>query len=94
MREQTERPATITEGTNRLAPWTLTVDGIVDAWRTAKATGRLTVGERVPDGWDGEAAGRIVATLERAGTREDAFAFGALDRTPGTAPVLESRNSG
>lgn len=64
LREQTERPATITHGTNRLAPWPLSVDGIVDAWRAAKANGRRAVGERVPEGWDGEAATRIVAALD------------------------------
>jgi UDP-N-acetylglucosamine 2-epimerase (non-hydrolysing) len=64
LREQTERPATITHGTNRLAPWPLSVDGIVDAWRAAMANGRRAVGERVPEGWDGEAATRIVAALD------------------------------
>jgi UDP-N-acetylglucosamine 2-epimerase (non-hydrolysing) len=64
LREQTERPATITHGTNRLAPWPLSVDGIVDVWRAAMANGRRAVGERVPEGWDGEAATRIVAALD------------------------------
>jgi UDP-N-acetylglucosamine 2-epimerase (non-hydrolysing) len=64
LREQTERPATLTEGTNRLAPWPLTLDGIVDAWRAAASTGRRAVGERAPDGWDGQAAARIVAALK------------------------------
>jgi len=66
LRAQTERPATITEGTNRLAPWPLTVEGIMDAWRGAMAIGRRRVGERVPVGWDGQAAARIVAALEAA----------------------------
>ena len=63
LRVQTERPATVTDGTNRLAPWPLTVDGIVDSWRAAMASGRRAVGERVPEGWDGDAAIRIVAAL-------------------------------
>jgi UDP-N-acetylglucosamine 2-epimerase (non-hydrolysing) len=65
LRAQTERPVTIVQGTNRLAPWPLTVTGIVEAWRAAVAAGRCGVGERVPDGWDGHAAARVVAALER-----------------------------
>ncbi|HKW01846.1 MAG TPA: UDP-N-acetylglucosamine 2-epimerase (non-hydrolyzing) [Vicinamibacterales bacterium] len=66
LRAQTERPSTITHGTNRLAPWPLTVDGIVDACRSAKAVGRRGLGERVPEGWDGQAAARVVAALDAA----------------------------
>ena len=66
LRAQTERPTTVTEGTNRLAAWPLTVDGIIEAARGAMATGRCGVGERVPEGWDGGAAKRIVAALEAA----------------------------
>jgi UDP-N-acetylglucosamine 2-epimerase (non-hydrolysing) len=69
LREQTERPVTITEGTNRLAPWPLTVDGIVDAWRGAMAGARRAICGRVPEGWDGRAATRIVAALDAATTR-------------------------
>jgi UDP-N-acetylglucosamine 2-epimerase (non-hydrolysing) len=66
LREQTERPATVNEGTNRLASWPLTVDGIIDVWRAALFQERRNVGERVPEGWDGRAASRIVARLEDA----------------------------
>jgi len=66
LRAQTERPVTVTEGTNRLAPWPLRQEGIVKAARGAIATGRVGVGERVPEGWDGGAAKRIVAALEAA----------------------------
>ncbi len=61
LREQTERPITLTAGTNRLAPWPLTVQGILGAWRDA-AVGR---GARkpAPEGWDGRAAARIVEAL-------------------------------
>jgi UDP-N-acetylglucosamine 2-epimerase (non-hydrolysing) len=61
LREQTERPVTITHGTNRLAPWPPTVDGIVDAYRDACAR-RGQARER-PEGWDGCAAQRVVDVL-------------------------------
>jgi UDP-N-acetylglucosamine 2-epimerase (non-hydrolysing) len=64
LREQTERPITVTEGTNRLAPWPLSVGGIVTAYRAARAMGRRAVGECAPDGWDGCAGLRIVRALE------------------------------
>jgi UDP-N-acetylglucosamine 2-epimerase (non-hydrolysing) len=64
LREQTERPATITHGTNRMAPWPLTTDGVYASFREALGAGRLGVGERVPEGWDGRAAERITRALE------------------------------
>ena len=66
LRAQTERPATTTEGTNRLAPWPLTVEGMMTSRRGAMAMGRCGLGERVPEGWDGGTATRIVAALEAA----------------------------
>jgi UDP-N-acetylglucosamine 2-epimerase (non-hydrolysing) len=66
LREQTERPITVTEGTNRLAPWPLTAAGVHRAFREALADGRRAPGEGV-EGWDGRAAERIVAALEEAG---------------------------
>jgi UDP-N-acetylglucosamine 2-epimerase (non-hydrolysing) len=63
LREQTERPITISEGTNRLAPWPLTVAGVHGAFREALAEGRAGVGERSPKGWDGRAAERAVAAM-------------------------------
>jgi UDP-N-acetylglucosamine 2-epimerase (non-hydrolysing) len=66
LREQTERPVTVTEGTNRMAPWPLTTDGVFEAAREARAGGRLEPGARVPEGWDGRAAERIVAALRAA----------------------------
>ncbi|HVX40266.1 MAG TPA: UDP-N-acetylglucosamine 2-epimerase (non-hydrolyzing) [Gemmatimonadaceae bacterium] len=65
LREQTERPVTITEGTNRLAPWPLTSRGIQESFERAIETGRVPLGARAPEGWDGRAAARIVAALER-----------------------------
>ncbi len=74
LREQTERPITITEGTNRLAPWPLTAEGVYRSYKDAVSEGRVAPGERCPDGWDGKAAERIVAALtERSGrARESA----------------------
>lgn len=63
LREQTERPITITEGTNRLAPWPLSTDGVSAAFEAACANG---AGARTPEGWDGHAAERIVAALAGA----------------------------
>jgi UDP-N-acetylglucosamine 2-epimerase (non-hydrolysing) len=63
LREQTERPSTITEGTNRMVPWPPTRDGVVASFHGARNQGRLPVGSRVPEGWDGKAAERIVAAM-------------------------------
>jgi len=63
LREQTERPVTITEGTNCLAPWPLTVDGILGAYGQSVGEVRRR-GPRQPAGWDGHAAERIVEALE------------------------------
>jgi UDP-N-acetylglucosamine 2-epimerase (non-hydrolysing) len=65
LREHTERPVTITEGTNRLAPWPLETESLVAACREAIAVGRVGVGTRAPEGWDGRAAGRVVAALHK-----------------------------
>ena len=67
LREQTERPITLTEGTNRMAPWPLTVDGIVGSFREALALGRSDPAARRPEGWDGQASRRIVAALTATG---------------------------
>lgn len=63
LREQTERPVTVEEGTNRMAAWPLTVDGIVDHFEHALAQGRVGLGSKAPAGWDGRAAERIVEAL-------------------------------
>lgn len=61
MREGTERPITVTEGTN-------TIVGM-DARRIAHEVDEIMAGRgkggRVPEGWDGRTAGRIVDAIER-----------------------------
>lgn len=66
LREGTERPVTITEGTNRLAPWPLTREGVLASLHEAAAEPRAQPGTRCPEGWDGRAAERIVAALAAA----------------------------
>lgn len=70
LRESTERPITVTQGTNRLAPWPLTTDGIYEAYQAAvNDTDRAYAGG--PRGWDGRAAERIVEELVKALDRND-----------------------
>ena len=68
LREQTERPITIEQGTNRLAPWPLTIEGVVGAAQAARNGGRHGASPR-PEGWDGEAAQRVALALTRAEDR-------------------------
>lgn len=69
LREQTERPITLSEGTNRMAPWPLTPPGIVASFSAAyRAPGSEGRSIRSPEGWDGRAAGRIVDALLRRDT--------------------------
>ena len=63
LREQTERPITVTEGTNRMAPWPLSVEGVMGAVEAALEAGRREPGSGGPEGWDGKAAERIVVEL-------------------------------
>ena len=65
LREQTERPVTLLQGTNRMAPWPLTSDGVYRAFRGARAQGRRAAGTGV-EGWDGRAGERIAAALADA----------------------------
>ncbi|MGA7740796.1 MAG: UDP-N-acetylglucosamine 2-epimerase (non-hydrolyzing) [Polyangia bacterium] len=66
MRDSTERPITVTEGTNLIVG--------TDRERIARALDEILAGKgktgRVPEGWDGHAASRIVDALKRfcAGT--------------------------
>lgn len=63
LREQTERPITITHGTNHMAPWPLTPRGIFGAYADSIAAVAQATPLR-PAGWDGHAAERIVKALE------------------------------
>jgi UDP-N-acetylglucosamine 2-epimerase (non-hydrolysing) len=62
MREQTERPITVEQGTNRMAPWPVTTDGVRDVVTAALAAGRRSSGCSI-EGWDGRAAVRVVQAL-------------------------------
>lgn len=64
LREQTERPVTLLEGTNQLAPWPLERHSLVRCLREALGRPRYQPGERVPEGWDGRAAIRVVEALQ------------------------------
>lgn len=59
IRENTERPITVTEGTNVLAG--TSYDGIIRG--LAEAQAKVKIGTRVPDLWDGKAGVRIVEIL-------------------------------
>jgi UDP-N-acetylglucosamine 2-epimerase (non-hydrolysing) len=60
LRKSTERPVTITEGTNRLVG--TDPDRILAAWRDVLTGSRVS---RIPPLWDGQAARRIVEVLLR-----------------------------
>ena len=66
LREQTERPVTVTEGTNRLAAWPLTAADIESIALDVLRSPRFAPGERCPEGWDGAAADRVVAAMKNA----------------------------
>ncbi|MEZ4379123.1 MAG: UDP-N-acetylglucosamine 2-epimerase (non-hydrolyzing) [Gemmatimonadales bacterium] len=68
LRESTERPITVTEGTNRMVPWPPDARGIHAAVQAAREAGRRPGSRDTgrPEGWDGRAAERIVAALEAA----------------------------
>jgi UDP-N-acetylglucosamine 2-epimerase (non-hydrolysing) len=72
LREQTERPITVVEGTNRMAPWPLSAGGVIRAFGAAVAEGRAEPGERCPEGWDGHAAARILSALVAHVARQEA----------------------
>ncbi|HEX8362168.1 MAG TPA: UDP-N-acetylglucosamine 2-epimerase (non-hydrolyzing) [Longimicrobium sp.] len=61
LREQTERPVTVSHGTNRLAPWPLTLDGVLASCAQALERGRGAPSQ--PEGWDGAAGARVVDEL-------------------------------
>ena len=65
LRDSTERPITVTEGTNRLVP-DRSAEAILAAFRGAWGT---PAPGRRPEGWDGKAAERVADAVEewRAG---------------------------
>jgi UDP-N-acetylglucosamine 2-epimerase (non-hydrolysing) len=63
LRDSTERPVTITEGTNRLVK--VTADSIVRNYREIMSR-RDSYSSRVPELWDGKAAERIARIIAKA----------------------------
>jgi UDP-N-acetylglucosamine 2-epimerase (non-hydrolysing) len=59
LRPNTERPITVTEGTNMLVPDPTELAGHVNALSNGRRQGRI------PEGWDGRAAERIVEALAK-----------------------------
>jgi len=68
LRKNTERPVTITHGTNRLVP--LTTEGILRVFAEIKKTGFLSKPAQ-PQLWDGRAAQRIADILARPPTSKN-----------------------
>ena len=62
IRETTERPITITQGSNRLVP--IDPGELVSAVKES-LTNQCLSNSPVPELWDGQAAKRIVSLLER-----------------------------
>ncbi len=67
VRNNTERPVTMEKGTNIIAG--TNKERIKDAVR--RQTAKVPVAARLPEMWDGQAAGRIVATLVRVHARDE-----------------------
>jgi UDP-N-acetylglucosamine 2-epimerase (non-hydrolysing) len=61
LRNNTERPITVNEGTNRLAG--TTYDSILNAWKDVKGNPRHG---RIPKFWDGKAAERCIQAIRAA----------------------------
>lgn len=87
LRESTERPITVIEGTNRMVPWPPTAEGIMETVTAALGSGRGP-GSRSgqPAGWDGAAADRIVDALEQAPLSNARCAMPANRVTEAAAP--------
>jgi len=59
LRPNTERPITVTEGTNRLVAEPAELPALVRASQRGAA-------HRIPEGWDGKAGERVILALQRA----------------------------
>lgn len=66
LREATERPVTVTLGTNRLVPWPPTAEGIFETVGAALDGVPRTYRPATVPGWDGQASERVVVALEEA----------------------------
>ncbi len=66
LREATERPVTVTLGTNRLVPWPPTAEGIFETVDAALDGVPRTYRPATVPGWDGQASERVVVALEEA----------------------------
>jgi UDP-N-acetylglucosamine 2-epimerase (non-hydrolysing) len=78
IRENTERPITIREGTNRLVPDPRDISSVIRTLRRPRSW-------RAPEGWDGKAAERIVRTLV---ARAEANALQATETSMGGERVV------
>jgi UDP-N-acetylglucosamine 2-epimerase (non-hydrolysing) len=65
LRESTERPVTVTLGTNRLVPWPPSAAGIAASVAASLAAPRPAPRSTRIDGWDGHAADRVAIALEQ-----------------------------
>lgn len=74
VRENTERPITITEGTNQLVPDPDRIPELVRAARRPKSVRR-------PEGWDGHAGERIIAALVAREPENSPFIDGIDNRS-------------
>lgn len=84
LRENTERPITITQGTNRLVG--TRCEAILEGFQAVlNVTGRAV---QQPEKWDGEAAERIVGILAKIAKEGETGAAHALQQMPrGSGPV-------
>src|SRR5690606_16523264 len=57
LREQTERPVSVTEGANELISWPIRARGVLDAFHAALRRRPEVHGTTQIEGWDGQAAG-------------------------------------